>query len=186
MNSIYVANAFKQTQLAWINMQLRSYTCKRKPFVLKGTSSCPASATREEHQFSQTMDGHTWHVRSTFVEVVSDASSTSGTECRRSRSEPPSEVGRPLDQEIMVDMHGLGNPSRWVQPVPRRTPTPMNSQVNRFLLISPTPLALVPLDGLTGRCQSRHLVARNSAADCWDQETSACGIAARTRDGTGA
>ena len=94
MNSIYVANAFKQTQLAWINMQLRSYTCKRKPFVLKGTSSCPASATREEHQFSQTMDGHTWHVRNTFVEVVSDASSTSGTECRRSRSERPSEVGR--------------------------------------------------------------------------------------------
>ena len=108
MNSIYVANAFKQTQLAWINMQLRSYTCKRKPFVLKGTSSCPASATREEHQFSQTMDGHTWHVRSTFVEVVSDASSTSGTECRRSRSEPPSEVGR-------------------------LTPTPMNSWVTPVL-----------------------------------------------------
>ena len=154
--------------------------------MLKGTVFCPTSATREQHHFIQIMDGHSWIVRNTFVEVVSDASNTSGTECHRSRSEPPSEVGRPLYQEIMVDMHGLGNPSRWVQPVPWRTPTPMNSQVNRFLLISPTPLALVPLDGLTGRCQSRQLVARNSAADCWDQEPSACGIAARTRDGTGA
>ena len=94
MNSIYVANASKQTLLISINMQLCPYTCKRKPFVLKGTISCPASATRGEYLLSQTMDGHTWHVRSTFVEVVSDASSTSGTECRRSRSERPSEVGR--------------------------------------------------------------------------------------------
>ena len=114
-------------------MQLRSYTCKCQPFVLKGTSSCPASATREEDQFIQTMDGHSWHVRNTFVEVVSDASNTNGTECCRSRSEPPSEVGRPLDLEIMVDTYGLRNPSQWVEPVAQLTPTPMNSQVTPVL-----------------------------------------------------
>lgn len=95
------------------------------------------------------MDGHSWRVRNTFVEVIPehvDAHRISDTELLRSSSEPPPGVVRILDSGVVFDMGSFENASH--VPDPEAPPMIDTSSSGSSIEVSDTPTQPTPLNAL--------------------------------------